>query len=807
MQLLLRPAKVKIGGVKRNNHIHSQLKSKTLWAFIALFLILGLGYSTLTPIFENSDETLHYPYVKHLADGQGLPLATPGQLWNQEGTQPPLYYAIVAATTFWINTDNLLEHLQPNPHWRFSEVRPLINDNQNVVLHGPMDAFPYRQTALAIHIGRWWSLFFGLVTVICTFLITQHFFPNNHPLIISATALTALTPQFIRVSATVSNDSLSAALASFTVLLALKFTAPLPTSPSPGEVGRGANAAKIQPQSLKLTPMLTRAPAPVSPPRDRHAIILGLLAGLALLTKFSSLTVFFLAILITFWRNLFLTEIHQRPWQKMLRWVLIICGITLAMTGWWFWRNYQLYGEWLATETHLNLAGRGNLSLFDVWHLRSEAERAYWATFGWGQIRPPEWFFRLLGWFTRLGLISLGLAVLVKLVQGSRSKPIPLNLKSINFEIIIFLATWAGLNLLLYLRWVMEVGSVSHTRLIYPAITAISLLLALGWHALFPQRIQIWFSGLLTAGLLILNVYSLGWLINPAFTPPETPSVTLSLNLTFLDTLHLTGGDVQVGPPNLFQMNTATQGDTVTIRARWHTIAPMNKNYSVAAVLLAPDGSVLARRETYPGLGLRPTRYLNPGDTFVDTYPLEMITDVPEPIVARAVVNLFDFDSETRAGFPALNADGQEVTPIVGQIKIVPQTRNEYEPTHTTSVNFANAITLIGYDFTPQSKITLYWKSLAPADEDYNLFIHLLDTEGNVIAQADAPPTNNAYPTSWWSPGETIADIHLLPEATNAARIRLGFYSLASTQRLPITESTLPGRDNSVEIELPSLGP
>ncbi|MCA9920574.1 MAG: hypothetical protein KC445_21615, partial [Anaerolineales bacterium] len=46
-----------------------------LGGFVALFIILGLGYSSLTPIFENSDETLHYPYVKHIADGSGLPLA------------------------------------------------------------------------------------------------------------------------------------------------------------------------------------------------------------------------------------------------------------------------------------------------------------------------------------------------------------------------------------------------------------------------------------------------------------------------------------------------------------------------------------------------------------------------------------------------------------------------------------------------------------------------------------------------------------------------------------------------------------
>jgi hypothetical protein len=64
--------------------------------------------------------------------------ATPGQLWNQEGTQPP-YYAIVAATTF-------ARHRQPT---RFRSAIPTgftacapINDNQNLVLHGPMDAFP-----------------------------------------------------------------------------------------------------------------------------------------------------------------------------------------------------------------------------------------------------------------------------------------------------------------------------------------------------------------------------------------------------------------------------------------------------------------------------------------------------------------------------------------------------------------------------------------------------------------------------------------------------------------------------------------
>ncbi|GIK38655.1 MAG: hypothetical protein BroJett011_24880 [Chloroflexota bacterium] len=761
--------------------------SAFLWIFIALFLLLGLGYGSLTPVFENSDETLHYPYIKHLADGQGLPVAVPGQLWNQEGTQPPLYYAIVAASTFWIDSGNLPELLQRNPHWLFTEVRALINDNQNLVLHGPMDAFPYQRAALAVHIGRWWSLLFGMLAVGGTFLLARHLFPQSLPLVLTATALTAFNPQFIRVSATVSNDSLSAALTTWAVLAALKFTEPsMRTAGEHGGKGAGAKS-----------PLLLRSPAP---------LLLGLLTALAILTKLSSLTTLFLVAFIIFLRLFFLSELHQEPLQLTIRWLIIIGVTTLALTGWWFWRNYTLYGEWFATDTHLNLAGRSNLSLAQVWDLRTEAERAYWATFGWGQIRPPEWIFRLLFGFTRLGLIGLLLALAARLVQGDKARPLPFNLSNISIEKIIPLLLWAAFNLALYLRWVMEVGSVSHTRLVFPAITAISLLLALGWHALLPRRLSGWFSAGVITALLALNIYSLGWLIYPAFRTgePVNRQANGTLDLTFLDALKLAGGQVSSQ-----QGHVAKPGDVVLVSAQWQTLAPLDKNYSVAAVLLAPDGSVLARRETYPGLGLRPTRYLQPGDAFTDVYPLKLEQEISEPLVARAAVNLFDFDSPARAGFPALDASGREVTPIVGQIKIVPKTWPRYQPAQPTQVNFADAIALIGYDFIPpaegegQPAVRLYWQSLAPVSEDYIVFLHLLDANGVTIGQADGPPANNAYPTRWWAPGELIADTHSLPPSPGAVAVRLGLYDLTSGQRLPVGESTLPSQDNSVEIALP----
>jgi len=52
---------------------------------------------------------------------------------------------------------------------------------------------------------------------------------------------------------------------------------------------------------------------------------------------------------------------HESPLKIVTRWIIIIVAVTVLLTGWWFWRNYQLYGEWFATETHLNLAGRANI--------------------------------------------------------------------------------------------------------------------------------------------------------------------------------------------------------------------------------------------------------------------------------------------------------------------------------------------------------------------------------------------------------------------------------------------------------------
>ncbi len=76
---------------------------------------------------------------------------------------------------------------------------------------------------------------------------------------------------------------------------------------------------------------------------------------------------------------------------------------------------------------------------------------------------------------------------------------------------------------------------------------------------------------------------------------------------------------------------------------------------------------------------------------------------------------------------------------------------------------------LLGYklDTLPDSRaweITLFWQVIAEVEDDYVVFLHLLDPqEEQVIAQVDEGPRQGAYPTSLWMEGEVIADSHRLP--------------------------------------------
>ena len=87
-------------------------------ALIALFVAVGVLYSVVVPIFEAPDELYHFPFVAHMAQGGALPVQRPnrGMMWQQEGSQPPLYYFLAGVLTSWIDTSDLPDLYRINPH-------------------------------------------------------------------------------------------------------------------------------------------------------------------------------------------------------------------------------------------------------------------------------------------------------------------------------------------------------------------------------------------------------------------------------------------------------------------------------------------------------------------------------------------------------------------------------------------------------------------------------------------------------------------------------------------------------------------
>lgn len=106
-------------------------------------------------------------------------------------------------------------------------------------------------------------------------------------------------------------------------------------------------------------------------------------------------------------------------------------------------------------------------------------------------------------------------------------------------------------------------------------------------------------------------------------------------------------------------------------------------------------------------------------------------------------------------------------------------------------------IRLNGYAINPEVSpgqlllIELRWESLRPVAENYHVFVHLLDQNGNKIDQRDGQPVQWMRPISSWRPGDMIVDHYgmLLPIDTfvGTYHIVVGLYDPISGQRLPVS--------------------
>ncbi|MCB8929437.1 MAG: hypothetical protein H6652_27850, partial [Ardenticatenaceae bacterium] len=83
--------------------------------------------------------------------------------------------------------------------------------------------------------------------------------------------------------------------------------------------------------------------------------------------------------------------------------------------------------------------------------------------------------------------------------------------------------------------------------------------------------------------------------------------------------------------------------------------------------------------------------------------------------------------------------------------------------------------------------LPLLWRAESEMPTSYRVFIHLVNADGQIVAQADGEPANWSRPTTGWVPGEYILDAHTLslpPDLPPNASLRIGLYDPATGQRL-----------------------
>ena len=84
-------------------------------------------------------------------------------------------------------------------------------------------------------------------------------------------------------------------------------------------------------------------------------------------------------------------------------------------------------------------------------------------------------------------------------------------------------------------------------------------------------------------------------------------------------------------------------------------------------------------------------------------------------------------------------------------------------------------------------RVNLQWQALRQLDTSYTVFVHLLGSDGQLLAQHDGIPVRAARPTNYWQAGDVYWDLHelFLPDAISAesGTLYIGLYTSDTVER------------------------
>ena len=412
-------------------------EKQMLVILLAVFLILSLIYSAVTPAFEAPDEVRHFTSLTQLINTR----AGHRQSLLEEGVnrEPPLYYVLTSLLTWPANLKNQTGAYIANPDFMWAGDDGL---DINVGLHGSAETFPYHGHALALHLARFSSILMGMATIIFTVLISRRLFPN-HPMLGYLPGLfVALNPQFLFLSSTVNNENLLilvATLCWWKLIRVMK-----------------------QPEQWKLWAYV------------------GIITGVAFLTKTNG----GLVIGATAYLTLLICALRRKSFKLFITGAALIVLFTFLISGWWYIRNMVMYGDILGKNIWQNafasnfqysaqIGGEIGQFFLDQFH-------SFWGLFGWINVQSPNWYYLLFGVLSFLSIAGLIIRVIKQNLTDSQTFLwIPL-LIAIVVQLVISAITTTQCKNLCY--------PGSH---LFPVITPMMILLSWGMTGILPMQFEV----------------------------------------------------------------------------------------------------------------------------------------------------------------------------------------------------------------------------------------------------------------------------------------------------------------------------
>lgn len=737
------------------NGLISRGEKRLVALIVAASFVLFNLYSLATPLFEASDEAWHYPFAQHLAGGGGLPIQRADQTdaeapWRQQGSQPPLYYALVGLVIAPVDFANWQEIRRLNPH---SDLGAAMRDgNINMILHAPAERFPWTGAALAARLARLVSIVLSTLTVWFAWLVARELFPPRPEAgrpdsglwpRLGAMIFTAGVPMFAFISGSVNNDNVVALFSTMGVWWALR---------------------------------IARRPD-LSP---RAGLIAGLIASAGALSKSSALGLvglFGLAACLAAVSRL--TRNPRPPLRRLVTdvttFAAVMAAIVVICAGWWFVRNQILYGDLLGWNAFLDVVGRRSppASLAQLWTEREGFVRAWWGVFGAMNVLMPSLIYDALNGMAIVALAGLIWSVIRLRRAGRRASEGTLLQRTAavisRYAPTILAIAWVGLIFAALLRWT-SLTPASQGRLMFPCIAVIAAGLSYGLFRI--HRAALWAGMGFLAAVAVAMPFAV---IAPAYAPPPnawTERLPLPIGADFGGVAWL-----EEARPSAEQ---AMPGDEVTLRLNWKLIAPAAANYSVFVHLIDEHDVIVAQRDMHPGQGLLALSEEPAGRLWSDFYTVRIPALTHAPRALRWAVGVYDFSSGRRLQLP----DGSDRA-IFGALALTPRPERADAPL----LRYANGLELPGYTLGQAAvspgetlTVTTRWRASRPLEQDLSVSLQLLDDRANKAAQQDT-----GQPLRQWRPGETVEITHALavdPGATPGVyRLLLVWYAPADFSR------------------------